>query len=99
MNLYSVVIQPCERVDFEHSNYFLSTSSDSNFVQNRICAIGTEQGETTLFNDRLRIRRGDHVQESTIEAGPAYQEILREHFGIVLPPEVKLRPLAPNEER
>jgi N-hydroxyarylamine O-acetyltransferase len=84
--------RPCERVDFVHSNYFLSHSPESFFVQHRICAIATEAGEKTLFDTNLRIREGDDIEDTTLEEGPEVLEALREHFGIELAATDVLRP-------
>jgi N-hydroxyarylamine O-acetyltransferase len=93
VGLYSFDTRPSLPVDFAHANYFLSTSPESFFVQNRVCAIATEEGETTLLNDTLRIRRGDEMREERVEEGPAYLAALREHFGIDLPSGTVLKPL------
>ncbi len=90
---YSFDQRRCERVDFVHSNYFLSTSPDSFFVKNRVCAIATEHGETTLFNRTLRIRQGDEITDSKMESDPQYVQALRDHFGIVLLPGDVLEPM------
>jgi arylamine N-acetyltransferase len=81
---YSFDQRRCDRVDFLHSNYFLSNSQESFFVQNRVCAIATERGETTLFNRTLRVREGDEVVDTKPESGPHFADLLSEHFGIDL---------------
>ena len=93
VGLYSFDTRPCLPIDFAHANYFLSTSPESFFVQNRVCAIATEEGETTLLNDTLRIRHGDEMQELRVEDGPDYLAALREYFGIDLVSGTVLKPL------
>ncbi len=82
--LYSVDSPVCHPVDFEHSNYFLSTSSESFFVRHRICAIATPLGETTLFDRSLRIREGNDVRTTELSDLAQLTAALRDHFGIKL---------------
>jgi len=89
---YSCDPRRCDRVDFLHSNYFLSTSPESFFVQNRVCAIATEQGETTPFNRTLRVREGDQITDTKMESGSQYAQALHDHFGISLVPGDVLEP-------
>jgi N-hydroxyarylamine O-acetyltransferase len=81
---YSFDQRLCNPADFIHSNYFLSTSTESFFVQNRVCAIATELGETTLFNRTVRVRKGDEISDTKLEDAAQYTEALRAHFGIQL---------------
>lgn len=84
-SLYSFTLEPCQPVDYQYPNYFHSHSSESRFMQRRVCTIPTREGRTTLVDQSLSIRRSGKNEKSVIESDVAYARVLHDHFGIVLP--------------
>ena len=84
-SLYSFMLVPCQPVDYHYPNYFHSHSSESRFMQRRVCTIPTRDGRKTLVDRSLSIRRNGTSQKSVADSDAEYARVLHEHFGIILP--------------
>jgi N-hydroxyarylamine O-acetyltransferase len=83
-SLYSFTLEPCQPVDYQYPNYFHSHSSESRFMQRRVCTIPTKDGRKTLVDQSLSIRRNGKSEKSVADSDTEYARLLHEHFGIVL---------------
>ena len=83
-SLYSFTLDPCQPVDYQYPNYFHSHSSESRFMQRRVCTIPTRDGRKTLVDQSLSIRRNGKSEKSVADSDAEYASLLQEHFGIVL---------------
>ena len=83
-SLYSFTLEPCQPVDYQYPNYFHSHSSESRFMQRRICTIPTKEGRKTLVDQSLSIRRNGKTEKVVADSDAAYVRLLHEHFGIAL---------------
>lgn len=73
--------RPAVPMDFEVGNHYTNTHPSSFFRDHIMCAIYTENGKKTLFDNNLTIRQGDTVTSMVLgkeEMVPA----LKEHFNI-----------------
>lgn len=82
-SLYSFTLEPCQPVDYHYPNYFHSHSSESRFMQRRVCTIPTKDGRKTLVDRSLSIRRNETSEKSVADSDAEYARLLYEHFGIV----------------
>ena len=83
-SLYSFTLEPCQPVDYHYPNYFHSHSSESRFMQRRVCTIPTKDGRKMLVDRSLSIRRDGTSEKSVADSDGEYARLLHEHFGIVL---------------
>jgi N-hydroxyarylamine O-acetyltransferase len=85
-NVYRFTGQPSFPIDHEVGNWFTSTHPRSPFTANVVVARAGNQSRTTLFNERLTIRRTDGgSQRSFVTSETTLHEALNERFGINLP--------------
>lgn len=71
--------------DYAGMCQFHQTSPDSHFTQRRICSRLTKFGRVTLSDMALITTTRDRKNTRKLLSAAAYDEALREHFGIVLP--------------
>ena len=84
--LYSFDLQPQLLVDYEVSNWHLSTHPDSPFVNNLMAARVTPSRRYGLFNNRLSVHHLHGESEQTTLATPAeLRQELERTFAIKLP--------------
>ncbi len=89
--LYTFRKMACHPIDYEHANYFLSTSPDSFFVKALSCSRATTKLRHTIAEDVHRIRDANGiVEENRIPDRQALLAILRDPFGIDLPDDTRL---------
>jgi N-hydroxyarylamine O-acetyltransferase len=77
--------------DYAGMCHYHLTSPKSFFAQGRICSLPTQDGRVTLSEMRLIITRGGTREERVLESEEEHAEALREHFGIVVPANVRTR--------
>lgn len=82
--MYRFTLTPHEFRDYEERCQFQQTSPQSHFTQNRICSLATEDGRVTLSGMRLIVTSKEGREERTLASQQEYEDILREHFGIVI---------------
>ena len=81
---YMFTLQPYSLVDFQDACDWTRTSPLSSFTQRRICSLATPDGRITLSDMRWIVTTNGNRQEREVESEAEYDDILREHFGIVL---------------
>ena len=84
--------------DFEAMCRHQQSSPDSIFTQKSVCTLATPDGRLTLANGRLIDSRAGQRRETVIADEPTYRQLLKQHFGVTLPPgslEVLLAEAAP----
>jgi N-hydroxyarylamine O-acetyltransferase len=82
--LYQFALKPHALEDFEPRCQWQQTSSDSHFVQQRICTLPTQAGRLTLSD--LRLIRTEHGkrEERLLPNETEWRAALVEHFGVRL---------------
>lgn len=84
--LYRFDLQEQHEVDYEVTNYFLSTSPASHFVTTLIAARALPDRRLALLNDRFSIHHLDGRSERReIETAPELADLLEAQFSIALP--------------
>lgn len=83
--LYRFDLQEQFEVDYEITNYFLSTSPASHFVSTLIAARALPDRRLALLNNRLSIHHLDGRSERReIETAPELTDLLEKEFGIAV---------------
>ncbi|WP_442489242.1 arylamine N-acetyltransferase family protein [Halomonas litopenaei] len=93
VDLYSVDFTTVCDGDIQMANHFTSTWPGLHFTTSRMATLATPEGQITLSDFTLKIRRGDTTSEQLLPSGSPYLAALEEHFGIVL--EAHYEDLAP----
>jgi len=91
-DLYAVLPDPVHAVDFELGNWFTSTYPHSPFVQNLTAQRITQGARHILRNLTYTVQRGGNMETRDI-AREDLVPLLRDVFGIELPPDVRFRAL------
>ena len=82
---------------FKEMCEYHQTSSESNFTRKSVCSIATKNGRKTISNGRFIETINDFRDEYTINNEAEYRQILKQHFQILLPQNIRLdRLLATN---
>lgn len=89
-DLYSFDLHPKLPVDYVPANHFLQHDPSSIFVHRVLCAVVTDEGRTILDHDALKFRRGSETRERPVPR-EELAAALREHFGLELAPDARLR--------
>lgn len=84
-SLYAFTLEVYYPADYRMMNYFNSTSPDSMFTCQRICAMPTPEARILLTDFELKIRSASGTIIRQIENEQAYREVLLSYLGIVLP--------------
>lgn len=91
-DLYSFVPEARHAIDFELANHFTSTHPQSAFVRNLTVQLATPEARHVLRNRTYTVTRGPTSEVR--ELGDAdLMTLVRERFGLVLPPEIQARVL------
>jgi N-hydroxyarylamine O-acetyltransferase len=72
--------------DYADRCRFHQTSPESHFMQGRVCSLAQPDGRLTLSRMRLITTRGGERRERELAGDAEYAAVLREHFGVALPP-------------
>lgn len=81
---YSFRLEPRSLEDFAARCNYHQTSPDSHFMQNRICTCATAEGRITLSELKLINTHNGHREEHMLASEEEREQVLREHFGIIL---------------
>lgn len=86
-DLYTFTLEPHHRVDYEIANYYTSTHPHSPFVGMPVVMRTTPGARHTLVGRELSINHPNgSSQHRTVVGDAEFGDVLREVFGIVLPP-------------
>jgi N-hydroxyarylamine O-acetyltransferase len=70
--------------DYAERCEFHQTSPDSYFTQNRICSLLTPNGRISVSDTRFIVSENGMRRDYPVNSQAEYEQLLREHFGIVL---------------
>jgi N-hydroxyarylamine O-acetyltransferase len=84
-SLYDFTVQPRQFSDFAAMCVYHQTSPDSIFALWKICTRLTPTGRVTLMRDELILTGPEGKQRQPISSDEAYDQALREYFGIEAP--------------
>jgi N-hydroxyarylamine O-acetyltransferase len=70
--------------DYAERCKFHQTSSDSHFTQNRICSLLTPNGRISVSDTHFIVSENGVRQDYAVTSQAEYEQLLREHFAIVL---------------
>ena len=82
---YLFTLMPRQLDDFADMCHFHQTSPESHFTQKRLCTLATSNGRVTLSDMKLIITENGNRQERMLASDDEWREVLRKHFGLVLP--------------
>ena len=82
---YRFDLEPHVYADYAAMCHYHQTSSESSFTRRRICSLATPTGRVTLSGLRLIITNQGDRQERDLSGEEESREVLRQHFGIVMP--------------
>ena len=72
-------------IDFEVGNHFTATHPKSTFVNRIMLRALTDEGQVSVMNRDVTIRRGTETQTRQLSDRAALRRLLAEHFGFDLP--------------
>ncbi|MGE5089203.1 MAG: arylamine N-acetyltransferase family protein [Candidatus Levyibacteriota bacterium] len=72
-------------IDFEVGNHFTATHPKSTFVNRIMLRALTDEGQVSVMNRDVTIRRGAETQTQQLSDRAALRRLLAEHFGFDLP--------------
>jgi N-hydroxyarylamine O-acetyltransferase len=81
---YRFWLQPMALPDFAYGNYYMQTSPQSHFTQNRVITLATSTGRITLSGLRLITTVDGQKTERVLAYEAEWQAVLKEQFGVVL---------------
>ena len=82
---YLFTLMPRRLEDFAEMCRFHQTSPESHFTQKRLCTLATSNGRVTLSDIKLIITASGNRQERMLASEDELRQVLRKHFGLVLP--------------
>jgi N-hydroxyarylamine O-acetyltransferase len=82
---YRFTLEPHVYADYAGMCLYHQTSPQSHFTRQRLCSRATPDGRITLSGTRLIVTSGGERREVAVDGEHRYAEVLREHFGIVMP--------------
>src|SRR3546814_4133414 len=84
--VYRFDLQPAYRVDYEVSNYYLSTHPDSHFVTRLVAAQPTPRGRLALINrDYTEYGLDGSITRRRLAGTAEIRAVLQDVFGLALP--------------
>jgi len=81
---YRFTLQPFQYSDYAEMCEYHQTSPESPFTTSRICSRLTPRGRISLTGTSLITTESGERDERAVAAQKEYEELLREHFGIVM---------------
>ncbi|MGE0688866.1 MAG: arylamine N-acetyltransferase [Dehalococcoidia bacterium] len=93
LDLYAFVPDPRLPADFEMGNWYTSTHEDSGFVQALVVQLLTPEERYVLRNLTYQVWRGEGVAEERVIEKTELIPLLRERFGLEVPPDATFRAL------
>jgi len=70
--------------DYAERCRYHQTSPESHFTRNRICSMVTDNGRISVSDTRVIVSANGVRNECPVNGQEDYQQLLREHFGIVM---------------
>lgn len=77
-------------IDFVTTSFWCEHAAESIFNKAAMVSLRTEDGRKTIDGDEARIFEGDQVEVRKIGSWEEKQTILKDWFGIVLPPDARI---------
>jgi N-hydroxyarylamine O-acetyltransferase len=65
--------------------HYHQTSPESPFTRKRLCSLARPDGRVTLADMKLIVTRNGTREERVLRSSDEWNNLLREHFGVVLP--------------
>jgi N-hydroxyarylamine O-acetyltransferase len=81
---YRFTLTPYQYADYQDRCRHHQTSPESHFTQNRICSVLTPVGRISVSDTRFIVTENGLRTDSPVQTNEEYQELLREHFSIVM---------------
>lgn len=81
---YLFTLQPRRIEEFAAMCHYHQTSPESPFTRKRLCSLATPDGRITLSDWKLIITRNGTRDERTVTSEKEWDELLEQHFGVVL---------------
>jgi len=81
---YRFTLQPFQYSDYAEMCEYHQTSPESHFTTSRICSRLTSHGRISLTRTSLITTESGERHERAVAVQKEYDELLREHFGIVM---------------
>ena len=79
---YRFMVKPHTYSDYQEMCHYHQTSPESHFTKGRLCSRATPDGRITLSGLRFITNTKDGREERTLPDENAYEQLLREEFGI-----------------
>lgn len=98
-DLYVFTLEPQLPIDYELANYYVSTHTDSRFVQTLAVQRSTTETRYQLRNRELTIVHGQDVTVEAVDGDEALLAVLAETFGLEFPAGTRFRCLQGSEAR
>jgi N-hydroxyarylamine O-acetyltransferase len=94
-DLYAFTMEPQLAVDFEVANHYTATHPGSIFVQHPFVQLTTPEASYLLFDRKLSIRRGAHVESRELDGDDETLAVLDQIFGLRFPAGTRFPRAAP----
>lgn len=89
VGMYILSVVPRNLADYSEICHFHQTSTDSPFTKGSMISLPKPNGRVTLTGQQLIVTRQGERVEQALPDRAAYFENLEQHFGVVLPPELR----------
>ncbi len=89
VGMYILSLIPRNLADYSETCHFHQTSSDSPFTKGSTISLPKPDGRVTLTGQQLIITRHGERVEYTLPDRATYFEKLEQHFGVILPPQLR----------
>jgi N-hydroxyarylamine O-acetyltransferase len=97
-DLYAFTLEPHYPVDFEMANHYVSTHSNSRFVQTLTVQFSTTEARYNLRNQEFGIDRGGgELSGRMVGSEEELLRLLAETFGLAFPPGTRFRTPATSD--
>ncbi len=90
-DVYEFTLEPMPLIDRQVANWYTSKHPSSHFRKRLLVARATEHGRITLLNTTLTHRVGSRSEKRELADHDQLLTVLRESFGLEVPPEARLR--------
>ena len=81
-SLYAFTLDKCFPEDFEMSNHYTATFSESFFTKMRFCTMPTKEGRITLVDNQIKTTKNGFAEEKSVKNDDEFKRYLGEHFGL-----------------
>jgi len=83
---YLFTLTPRQLEDFTDRCHYQQTSPESHFTQKRLCTRATPGGRITLSDMKLIVTENGSRREQMLSPEQEWQAVLKQQFGVILPP-------------